>query len=229
MSGIATSAGVVSNLIVGKLQQSVMQALYGHDVWDGFIPEPAAAEVQGWNGTHPSLSRLAQVAGGATVVDVGVWKGQSTITMAAEMKRHDIDGCVIAVDTFLGSPEHWDMAMFNRRFGMPDLYRTFMSNVVHAGVSDYVVPLPQTSVTAAAVLRMRSISAAVVHVDAAHAYEEALRDAEEYWELLLPGGSLIGDDYDVAWPGVVRAAGEFCARHSRPLQIEPPKWIVTKP
>lgn len=216
-----------------QLQQRVMQALYGHDIWASFRPSrPAAATIQGWNGDHPSLTRLATAGAPKVVVDVGVWKGQSTITMAAAMKRDRLDGCVIAVDTFLGSFEHWEMPwdgpLFNRTYGFPDLYQTFLENVHYAAVADYVVPLPQTSTTAALLLQQRGISAAVVHIDAAHEFTEVIRDAEEYWKILSSGGYLIGDDYYETWPGVVRAAGEFSAKVGRPLAIEIPKWIMQK-
>jgi hypothetical protein len=64
--------------------------------------------------------------------------------MAQSMERHRIDGVVIAIDTFLGSPEHWqgDDALFQRHHGYPGLYWTFLSNVHRAGLTDYVVPLP---------------------------------------------------------------------------------------
>jgi hypothetical protein len=91
------------------------------------------------------------------------------------------------------------------------------------------VPLPQTSSNAAIVLRRLRITASVIHVDAAHEYEAVLQDAQVYWAILKPGGYLIGDDYDLAWPGVIRAAGEFSAKLCRPLTIEPAKWILQKP
>lgn len=210
------------------LQATVMHTLYGNDIWVGFEANPDA-EIQGWHGDHPSLARLPVGIGPAIVVDVGVWKGQSTINMALAMKNAGIDGCVVAIDTFLGSPEHWNMTtLYSRVNGIPDIYNTFLSNVTKAGVSDYIVPLPQTSVTAAAVLRSHNLFPALVHIDAAHEYEEVLRDAEEYFDLLIPGGYLIGDDYAADWPGVIRAAGEFSAKMVRPLTIERPKWIVQK-
>lgn len=148
----------------------VMQTLYGENIWEDFALRPASEEVQGWNGNHSSLQRLTSEHGGKVVVDVGVWKGQSTITLANAMKLSGIDGCVVAVDTFLGSPEHWSRlgGLFSRRNGRPDLYETFLANVHAAGLTDYVVPLPQTSVTAAAVLRHFGIRPEIVHVDAAH-------------------------------------------------------------
>jgi hypothetical protein len=62
-------------------------------------------------------------------VDVGVWKGQSAVTLARAMARHVPEGAVIAVDTFLGSPEHWNPGRPDRMMdgllmthGWPGLY-----------------------------------------------------------------------------------------------------------
>lgn len=212
------------------LQELLMQKLYGRDIWEGFSPKNTDAPVQGWNGEHPSLSRLVSSAGPKAVADVGVWKGQSTINMARAMQSLGIDGVVIAIDTFLGSPEHWSRGteLFDRTHGLPDLYWTFMSNVARADLTQYVIPMPQTSSTAANLLKQLQISLNIVHVDAAHEYREALQDAEDYWPLIQNGGYLIGDDYHITWPGIIRAAGEFSARVCKPLSIEPPKWILQK-
>jgi hypothetical protein len=211
------------------LQRAVMQKLYGSDIWEGFQPtRPAQPAIQGWNGNHPVLAQLAGIAAEKVVIDVGVWKGQSTITMAAAMKRAQLDSCVIAVDTFLGSVEHWGAALYARANGMPDLYQTFLENAYYSGVADYIVPLPQTSTTAAQILHFYDITAAVVHIDASHEYADVMRDAEEFWKLIGEGGFLIGDDYIETWPGVVRAAGEFSARVGKPLVVQPPKWLLRK-
>jgi predicted O-methyltransferase YrrM len=214
-----------------ELTKTLMQKLYGRDIWQGFRPAAVSTEVQGWNGNHTSLKRLTSSEGAKIVVDVGVWKGQSTITMAHAMRSRNIDGCVIAIDTFLGSAEHWSgpLSLFEREHGRPDLYKTFLSNVWEAGLTDYVIPMPQTSVTSAVILARLGVTASVIHVDAAHEYDEVMRDAVEYWKLLKPGGYLIGDDYsDDSWPGVLKAAGEFSAKVGRALVIEPPKWILRK-
>ena len=214
-----------------ELQRTIMQKLYGDNIWERFTPSVAADEAQGWNGNHPSLQRLAGSVGDAVVIDVGVWKGQSTITMARAMKDAGIDGCVIGIDTFLGSAEHWDRArsLFRRWNGFPDIYQSFLTNVYNAGLTGYIVPMPQTSANAAIILRQSRVVASVIHIDAAHEYEAVLKDAQDYWTILAPGGYLIGDDYHPTWPGVVRAAGELSAKLCRPLTIEPPKWILEKP
>ncbi|KEQ54366.1 class I SAM-dependent methyltransferase [Sphingobium chlorophenolicum] len=210
--------------------ETVMQKLYRHNVWEDFSPQVTEENVQGWNGTHPSLSRLTSSPGSKIIVDVGVWKGQSTITMANALKANGIDGVVIAVDTFLGSPEHWfpERKLFSRKNGLPDLYNIFMSNVYRAGLTDYIVPMAQTSSTAAKIIRTAGINPTLIHVDAAHEYREAIQDIEDYWEILQTGGYLIGDDYHVSWPGVVKAAGEFSAKVEKPLAIEAPKFIIQK-
>jgi hypothetical protein len=155
--------------------EQLMAKLYRRNIWADFVPIAVPDAVEGWNGNHQSLILLGGV--GQVVIDVGVRNGQSTITLARAMKDRGIDGCVIAIDTFLGSVEHWtvDGELFERNHGRPMLYETFISNVIKAGVQDYVIPMPQTSVSAAKILRRPGISAAVAHVDAAHEYEEALR------------------------------------------------------
>lgn len=216
---------------MSELQKALMHKLYGQDIWAGYTPRNLEPVVQGWHGRHPSLSRLTAMPGRKIVIDIGVWKGESTITMANALKANGIDGVVIAVDTWLGSSEHWTgpFAQFTREHGMPGLYWTFLSNVVRAGLTDYVIPLPHTSTTAAAIFRRFGIFPSVVHVDAAHEYREVLNDAEDYWTILQPGGYLIGDDYTANWPGVVKAADEFARKVGQSLTVEAPKWILRKP
>jgi hypothetical protein len=214
---------------------SPMNRLYGRDIWQGFYPtRQSQGEVQGWNGKHPVFDKLLREIPIKIIVDVGVWKGQSTIFMAKILHKilnEGEHGCVIAVDTFLGSPEHWrhDGRLFERVFGMPDIYRTFLENVFFEGVHELVVPLPQTSANAARILNATGLRVGLVHVDASHDYESVLQDATNYWPLLAAGGVLVGDDYHETWPGVVRAADEFAAKVGLEITVIMPKWIIRKP
>ena len=215
------------------IHAEIMRRIHGTDVYTGFVPT-FAEDRQGWNSEHTVLEEIVTGLRPAIVVDVGVWKGASTIYLADLLKQHSIAGTVIGVDTFLGSVEHWDRAsgfagLIPHRFGMPLLYEQFLSNVVRCGAQDRIVPLPQTSATAGVLLRRLGIQAGLVHIDASHEYDDVLHDARVYWDLLMPGGFLVGDDYNQDWPGVIRAANQFCAEKGAKLMTSTPKWIVRKP
>lgn len=211
----------------------LMELLHGVDIYEGFtdlLPE----DLQGWNSVNPLFPAIIQSAEPVVLIDVGVWKGGSTVYLADLLRQRGVDGAVIAVDTFLGSPEHWDRnGPFSRgllrQHGQPLLYRQFLSNVLHRGLAGRVVPLAQSSENAALILRHAGVSASLIHVDAAHEYEAVRRDLAAYWELLSPGGYLVGDDYVQEWPDVIRAADDFAAALGLPLQLSPPKFFWRKP
>ena len=58
---------------------------------------------------------------------MGVWKGASFVTMAKEIQRLKLDAVVIAIDTWLGSSEHYLWEKFlpdlDFEFGYPRLYQ----------------------------------------------------------------------------------------------------------
>jgi predicted O-methyltransferase YrrM len=187
---------------------------------------------QNWNSTHPLLTRLVAETKAKIIVDVGVWQGLSTATLAAAQQTVAPDGIVIAVDTFLGSPEHWTKARLDVhaalrfRFGMPNLYETFLSNMVTGGHSGRVVPIAQTSRNAARILQRLQIRPDLVHIDAAHDHDDVLRDIEMYYDLLTPNGMLIGDDFN--WPGVARAVVHFTDAQGLEFSVEHPKWYISR-
>jgi predicted O-methyltransferase YrrM len=213
--------------------QALAARLHGEDVFAGFVP-PMRQDLQGWNSDHPALRRLVAELKPGTIIDVGVWKGRSVAFLCNAMRELGLDGAVVAVDTFLGSPEHWNRERPDRifeslrmRHGFPGLYWQFLSNMAHLGLQDRVVPLPQTSENAAVILKRHGVRPELVHIDAAHEYEPVLGDARRFWDLLAPGGVLIGDDHP--WPGVAKAAQEFAAEVRQDLVVESPKWIIRKP
>ncbi|MDJ0386826.1 class I SAM-dependent methyltransferase [Roseomonas sp. E05] len=215
------------------LAQELTQRIYGEDIFAGFTPS-LPPDMQGWNSRHAAFREVMEAVRPRIIVDVGVWKGASVNFLCETMGQLGIDGAVIAVDTFLGSPEHWnrerpDNIFASLRFthGMPGLYWQFLSNMVHRKLQDRVVPLAQSSENAAVILKRLRIAPDMIHIDAAHEYEPVLRDTRLYWNLLAPGGVLIGDDY--SWKGVAKAADEFAVEVGQPLAVNSPKWILRKP
>ena len=195
----------------------VNQSLFkGQDPYAGFVPARYRPDLQGWNSQHVFLSQTIKEVRPSVVIEVGVWKGGSTIHMAQALRDNGIDGVVVSVDTFLGSWEHYEQEEYfpslMHQNGYPTLFYTFMTNVVEAGVQEYVHPLPLDSSNAFFVLNRKGIQADVVHIDAGHDYEAVQNDLRMWWQVLKPGGILIADDYDsegVVWPPVRDAVDDF--------------------
>ena len=196
---------------------NVVRTLWrGKSPYEGFVADRYRPDDQGWNSDHVFLSDTLLRLRPRLVVEVGVWKGGSTICMANALRREGIDGVVLAIDTWLGSWEHWqEDAWFPSLLcqnGYPTMYYTFLTNVVAKGAQGHVLPLPQDSANAAFVLGQRGLGAQVIHIDAGHDYEAVMSDLKRWWPLLEPGGVLIADDYDPdgkVWPTVRQAVDDF--------------------
>lgn len=198
------------------VKTAIVERLHrGVDPLQGFPPNLIKVDLQGWNSEHPYLLRAIEEVGANLILELGVWKGRSVIFMAQELQRRELDAAVIAVDTWLGSREHWvrdhHFPHLGLMHGHPTLYLQFLGNILHTGVQDYVVPLPLDSLNAALVIRHFQIVPGVIHLDGGHEYETVLADLNAWWPVLSPGGVFIGDDYytDGQWPGVIQAYGDF--------------------
>ncbi|KAK3261712.1 hypothetical protein CYMTET_29389, partial [Cymbomonas tetramitiformis] len=73
------------------------------------------------------------------------------------------------------------------------------------------------------------VTADLVHIDAAHEYDDVMQDIRLWWPLIEPGGLLMGDDYTIWWPGVVRAVNEFAAENNLQVYVDADvKWFYHK-
>lgn len=213
--------------------QLVDKLWHGIDPFREFPVERYASDTQGWNSHHKYLVEAIDTFAPRIVVEIGVWKGGSVLTMAQRMKNAELDGVVIAVDTWLGSSEIWsNKELFDGlrvKNGYPTLIKTFITNIIQFGLQDYVILLPLDSVNAACLLRDMDIHPDVIHIDGGHAYDVVSADLKVWWDLLRPGGILIGDDYE-AWPGVHRAFDDFFgALGLAPFEYEGNKCRIVKP
>lgn len=192
-----------------------------------------ALDLQGWNSAHPIFKHMLQQVKPATVIEVGSWKGASVIHMAKLARSLGLRSQFICVDTWLGSnptlwlnPE-WRNSLMVRN-GYPSMFRQFVYNIRASEVAEDIFPLPMTSSCAYNVMKRLKISADLIYIDAGHDEEEVAMDLRLYYELLAPGGWLFGDDYGVAWMGVIAAVNRFCADNRLPLGTSGPKWWVQK-
>ena len=201
----------------GPRRRDVSRLLWG-DVspYVNFPHRRFRGDTQGWNSQHFYLHETIQRLRPEIIVEVGVWKGGSVIHMAGAARQAGLAATVIAIDTWLGSAEHWDTPEWREDLlfsnGYPMLYYTFLANIVERGLQDLVVPLPLDSQSASQVLKTRGLRPSMVHLDSGHDYLSVVSDLHRWWDMLEPGGALIVDDYDpagVVWPEVKRAVDDF--------------------
>ena len=186
----------------------------GCDPLRGFPDNLFEYDLQGWNSQHAYLNETIALVRPSIIVEVGVWKGGSTVFMANAVKTLGLASVVIAVDTWLGSSEHWltdlsaEMSLIN---GYPALYYKFLSNVIRAGVADYVLPIPVDSLNAAQILKSLGLAPGIIHLDGGHDYDSVMADLRAWWPVLAAGGVLIGDDYYETgmWASVRQAFDDF--------------------
>lgn len=222
-------------------QQILEKLFFGRDPLKDFPANRFPTDLQGWHSQHPYLTRAIAEARPGIVVEVGVWKGASVVTMAKEIERLKLDAVVIAIDTWLGSSEHYLWEKFipdlDFEFGYPRLYHKFAANICNEKLQDIVVPLPLDSINGFQLLKERGIRPDVLHIDAGHDYLSVMGDLKAWWPQLTDKGILIGDDYfkkplisQGKWPEVRQAFDEFFAAtpHTR-FESGDGKCYVGKP
>ncbi|WHU04029.1 CmcI family methyltransferase [Sphingomonas sp. NIBR02145] len=231
LSRKATPAAPRSVRLTNVGEMDPVTALF-HQVspYEGFDPSAWPADVQGWGSEDPVFLEVMSKVKPKLIVEVGSWKGASAIHMARMAKALRLDCRIICVDTWLGSPEHalgqrpeWRESL-QFRHGFPQLYFTFLANVVRAGVADRIVPLANSSDNAALILAARNVAPDLIYIDGAHEEDPVYRDLHNYWRLLAPGGALIGDDF--GWEGVRRAAERFAAETGLEIDARGEKFIL---
>ena len=190
--------------------------------------------LQGWRSRHMAFKAVMDTTRPKKIIEVGVWMGKAIVHMArtaAELEIEDIE--ILAVDTWLGSPEHWLEPKWheslNRVGGYPTIYRTFAKNMIEQGLTDIVTPLPVPADTAAHILRACEVEADLIHLDAGHEFDAVYADIQNYWPMVSEGGVIIGDDYLIgAYPDVARAFKTFAADEGLALLGTKGKCVMSR-
>lgn len=198
---------------------------------------PEDLDLAGWVAPDflPAFSELAKnLSENALIIEVGTWKGASTNLMANKLKSLYKTFEIVAVDTWLGSPEWYTWGIeqsdrgkaLQRKNGYPTVYFTFIKNVILQENCDYITPFPLSSVQAAEVLAYHQALADIIYIDASHEEYAVYADLEAYWPLLKKGGRVFGDDWN--WIGVQKAVERFCTTHNLNVELQGIIWKIAK-
>ncbi|HSW77158.1 MAG TPA: class I SAM-dependent methyltransferase [Candidatus Saccharimonadales bacterium] len=116
-------------------------------------------------------------------IEIGSDYGLSTRHIASLLPKN---GKLYAIDT-------WDFTNYasyhNQR------YIPFLSNVVHAGLTDIIIPVKKASQDAIEIFKLFRLSFDMIFIDGDHETEAVLRDLELYYPLLDVHGVMCGDDW----------------------------------
>lgn len=178
---------------------------------------------------HPIFEKLISQLKPRIIFEIGTYKGKSALHMANLTKKYQIQNAkVVCIDTWLGSAEHGHTDEdLKRVHGYPTIYYQFLANAVYTDNQDIIVPMPMDSISYYRVLKENKTYADLIFVDGGHFYESVSMDIKLYWELLNPGGVMLGDDYcPKAWPDVVQAVHEFFPEGQ--VHVDDGKWWVQK-
>lgn len=118
--------------------------------------------------------------GHGAVVEIGSWKGKSTIWLAHGLKDGK-GGSVYAIDPHTGAPEHHEI------FGTKDIwtFEDFKENIKKAGIDNFVSPIVDRSENIA---KNWNEKIELLWIDGAHSFEAAQKDFDSWFPHLMEGG-----------------------------------------
>lgn len=160
----------------------------------------AAAKAEGWLQPQegPLLFELAsKCTGRGGIVEIGSWKGKSSIWLAMGARASGTSARITAIDPHTGSDEHQSPD------GQVWTFDAFRQNIEAAGVADRIDPIVDFSTEAA---KTYAGPVELLWVDGAHDYDSVVADIESWEPKLVEGGVIAFHDSN--WPGVRKALAE---------------------
>jgi hypothetical protein len=175
--------------------------------------ETEIRDVEGWLSTAEArllYNRALECRGRGKIVEIGSWKGKSTICLArGSMEGHGVQ--IHAIDPHTGSTEH------HEAFGKVWTFDEFQRNVKNARVDHMITPHVDFSYNVA---RDFSHPVEFIFIDGLHEYEGVKIDFDLWYPKVVDGGYVAFHD-STCWDGVKRVLLEdlFGSRRFRRFKI----------
>ena len=217
---------VICATIVSAMMLSVLGYTQLPPPYDEIV-DPLPFNSQGWYSNAASMEWLMRRGNVKTVIEIGCWLGSSTRHIAQFIPE---DGVVYAIDHWLGSPNE-----DNSVFDMENLYKQFLSNVIHTNLTHKIIPIRMSSTEAALLfsmlkkMRIKEIKPDLIYIDATHDFNNVYQDLVLWFPFVKGHGTLCGDDYfwdydPFRGPGPVMRAVDTFARENQ-LQVQHDGWM----
>jgi GT2 family glycosyltransferase len=177
-------------------------------------------EIQGWFYFPMLYNEMVKRFDNANFLEIGCWKGKSTVYLAVEIINSNKNINLYCVDTWEGSNEHkYDISVQNK-----SLYQEFLQNILP--VKNIIKPFQSTSVLASNEFQNDFFD--FIFIDASHKYEDIKNDLNVWYPKVKQGGILAGHDYQAYWEEVQRAVNEFVSENNLSIRIQEDCWIIEK-
>lgn len=165
----------------------------------------SANRIEGWlsDSEGEFLYKSARgVSGRGVIVEIGSWKGKSTVWLAKGAKAGS-NTKIYAIDPHTGGSEH-------RKHGDVWTFDQLRENLEMAGVDEIVVPVVKTSEEAA---KGWDKPVEFIFIDGAHEYELVKLDFQLWFPHVIEGGRVaFHDTITIYWSGPAKVAKQYIYR-----------------
>lgn len=158
--------------------------------------------IEGWLSDHEALLlySISRSAPDGDIVEIGSWKGKSTVCLGLGRKDMKKPGKVYAVDPHKGE------LTTDKRKKLAPTYVSFLRTLSKWKLTDRVVPVVKTSKAAA---RSWEKPVSFLFIDGIHDYNHAREDFRLWNNLVVDGGFIAFHDCFCGIYGVMKAADEY--------------------
>jgi len=160
-------------------------------------------EIDGWL-TYKEGEILYELAkkctGKGVIVEIGSWKGKSTVWLAKGSKRGNKTK-IYAIDPHKRTSVH-------EKYNTDWTFDEFKMNIEKSNVSDVITPIVKTSEEA---VKNFNKHVELIFIDGSHEYDQVKSDLKSWFPKVIDGGTMAFHD-TIFWSGPKRVVEEFVYR-----------------